>query len=241
MARQLRHLYTGPEACHYLANTPMTTESRVLIDVAPAELEELLEQGWRRFGPVYFRPVCGSCTECVSVRVPVATFAPSANMRRVLSRAKELRIEIGPPRVDAQRLELHARWYAARQGARGWDANELDEDSYSLQFCFPHPSAREFTYWEGERLIAVGITDETPHALSAVYCFYEPERAELSPGTLNVLVALGHAKSRGLAHVYLGYRVEECASLRYKGRFTPQERLRGRVEPGEPARWVLVE
>jgi arginine-tRNA-protein transferase len=241
MARLLRHMITGPEACHYLATPPMTTESKVMIDVSPEELEALLAQGWRRFGPVYFRPVCASCTECVSVRVPVEGFVLSPNMRRVLQRAKALRIEIAAPRIDEARLALHARWYAGRQEARGWDASELDEESYGLQFCFPHPAAREFSYWDGETLVAIGITDQTPRALSAVYCFYAPEFAHLSPGTLNVLIALEHARANGLAHVYLGYRVEACASLQYKGRFTPQERLRGKVEPGETPRWERVE
>jgi arginyl-tRNA--protein-N-Asp/Glu arginylyltransferase len=241
MARSLRHMITGPEACHYLPAAAMTTESRVMIDVAPAELEELLELGWRRFGPVYFRPVCAACTECVSVRVPVQEFAPSSNMKRVTARAKEVRVEVNRPIVDAQRLALHGRWHASREGARGWGATDLDRDSYSLQFCFPHPSAREFSYWLGEELIGVGITDETPRALSAVYCYYTPEHPELSLGTLNVLIALEHARQKGLTHLYLGYRVEECPSLRYKGRFTPQERLRGRLEPGEPSRWERFE
>jgi arginyl-tRNA--protein-N-Asp/Glu arginylyltransferase len=240
MARLLRHLITGPEGCHYLPGTPMTTESRVMVEVSPRELEELLELGWRRFGPVYFRPICTGCTECVSVRVPVEPFVPSANMKRVLQRAKSLRIEIERPTVDDLRLELHSRWHRSREGSRGWDTSDLDRESYALQFCFPHPSAREFSYWEGDQLVAIGITDQTPNALSAVYCYYAPEHSELSLGTLNVLTALAYAKQQELAHVYLGYRVEACESLRYKGRFLPQERLRGRLEPGDPPRWELL-
>ena len=241
MARSLRHMITGPEACHYLPDAAMTTESRVMIDVSPEELEELLELGWRRFGPVYFRPVCTGCTECVSVRVPAAQFTPSPNMKRVMQRAKGLRIEVARPTVDDARLELHARWHTSREGSRGWASSDLDRESYALQFCFPHPSAREYSYWSGDELVAIGITDQTPRALSAVYCYYAPEHRELSPGTLNVLVALEHAKAQALSHVYLGYRVEACPSLHYKGRFTPQERLRGRLEPGETSRWEPFE
>jgi arginine-tRNA-protein transferase len=230
-------MITGPEACHYLAEPQMTTESRVMIDVSPEELEQLLELGWRRFGPVYFRPICAACTECVSVRVPVASFTPSRNMRRVLTRASSLRIEVARPTVDDQRLALHSRWHASRESERGWNATDLDRDSYSLQFCFPHPCAREFSYWDHDELVAIGISDQTPRALSAVYCFYAPERGELSPGTLNVLIALEHARRALLEHVYLGYRVEGCPSLVYKGRFTPQERLRGKQEPGDSSRW----
>lgn len=86
----------------------------------------------------------------------------------------------------------------------------------------------------------MGIADETPQALSLVYCFHEPARAGLSLGTANVLAGMEYARSHGLPHVYLGYRVEDCASLRYKGRFRPQERLHGRPDFGEVPRWVLA-
>ena len=62
--------------------------------------------------------------------------------------------------------------------------------------------------------------------------------ARLSLGTYNVLCALQYAKRRRLAHLYLGYRVEGCLSLKYKGRFLPQERLRGRVDPPMAPRWA---
>ena len=238
MARLLRHLITGPDVCHYLADMAMTTESRVMVDVSPHELEELLDLGWRRFGPVYFRPICGGCGECISVRVPVAGFSPSANMKRVQQRARHLRVEVGRPTCDDQRLALHAKWHASRQSARGWDASDLDREAYALQFCFPHPSARELTFWDGERLVAVGITDRTPGAMSAVYCYYDPDDERLSPGTLNVLTTIAQARREGLRQVYLGYRVEGCGSLRYKGRFLPQERLEGRPEEGSVPRWV---
>ena len=206
--------------------------------VSPPELEKLLERGWRRFGPVYFRPVCQSCEECVSVRVPVASFAPSPNLKRVARRASHLRVEVGPPAVDDARLWLYRRWHAGREANRGWRPDRIGAESYAMQFCFPHAAAREFTYWEGDMLLGVGIADETPRALSAVYCYYDPARANLSLGTYNVLHAIRYARERGLAYVYLGYRVEGCASLRYKGRFTPQERLFGRVEASQAPRWV---
>jgi leucyl-tRNA---protein transferase len=235
--RLLQHRIAGPEPCPYIDGRSSQTETLLMTGVSPLELERLLERGWRRFGPVYFRPVCDSCDECVSVRVPVATFSLSANLRRVLRRAEGVRVEVGEPAVDEERLALYRRWHGEREVDRGWKPDRIGEESYAMQFCFPHPSAREFSYWEGDRLVGVGIADETPHALSAVYCYYEPHRAGLSLGTLNVLRALEYAREKGLAHVYLGYRVEACASLQYKGRFRPQERLRGRVEGDSTPRW----
>jgi arginine-tRNA-protein transferase len=240
MARLLRQLISGPDVCHYLPGASMTTEARVMIDVSPEELDELLSLGWRRFGPVYFRPVCTACSECVSVRIPLATFAPSANMRRVQRRGRHLSLRYGKPVCDERRLALHRKWHLFRQEARGWEAGELDRESYSIQFCFPHASARELTFWDGDRLVAVGLVDETPSALSAVYCYYDPDDEQLSPGTLNVLACVDRARRRGLSWVHLGYRVADCPSLRYKGRFQPQEQLVGRPGDRDQPRWVPV-
>ncbi len=238
--RLLQHRIAGPEPCPYLAGLSSTTETLLMTGVSPVELERLLERGWRRFGPVDFRPVCGDCTECVSVRVPVARFAPSQNLKRVLKRASRLRVEVSAPIVDEQRLALYRRWHAGREVERGWRPDRIGAESYAMQFCFPHPASREFTYWEGDELVGVGIADETPHALSAVYCYHDPARAKLSIGTVNVLRSIDYAKERGIAHVYLGYCVEGCPSLRYKARFKPQERLTGRLDDTNPPLWDLA-
>jgi len=235
--RLLQHRIAGPEPCPYLDGISSSTETMLMTGVTPVELEDLLERGWRRFGPVYFRPVCATCDECVSVRVPVATFTPSANLRRVLKRGSRVRLEVGEPVVDDVRLALYRRWHESREQERGWKPDRIGIESYAMQFCFPHAAAREFSYWEDEQLVGVGIADETPRALSAVYCYYDPGRSQLSLGTYNILRALEYARHRHLGYVYLGYRVEGCASLQYKGRFQPQERLRGRVDGPQPARW----
>ena len=236
--RLLQHRFAGPEPCPYLPGVSSTTETLLMTGVSPVELERLLEQGWRRFGPVYFRPVCEGCSQCISVRVPVQEFELSPNMKRVARRAAHLRVEVGMPEVDEARLELYRRWHSMREADRGWKPDHIGAESYAMQFCFPHPASREFTYWERDRLVAVAIADETPHALSAVYCYHDPDEAPLSLGTYNVLHSIEYARRHNLAHLYLGYCVEKCASLRYKGRFRPQERLATRVAAGETARWV---
>ena len=235
--RLLQHRLAGPEPCPYLDGLSSTTETMLMTGVTAAELDDLLERGWRRFGPVYFRPVCAGCDECISVRVPVDTFSPSVNLRRVLRRAAHVRLEVGEPTVDEARLRLYRRWHASREAERGWKPDRIGVESYAMQFCFPHSAAREFSYWDDDELIGIGIADETARALSAVYCFYDPGRSHLSLGTYNVLRALDYARHRRLGHVYLGYRVEGCASLRYKGRFQPQERLRGRADGPQHPRW----
>jgi arginine-tRNA-protein transferase len=52
------------------------------------------------------------------------------------------------------------------------------------------------------------------------------------------MLCLSLARERGIPHVYLGYRVLGCASMRYKATFRPHELLLGRPAPDEEPRWV---
>ena len=56
MAVELQHFQSDENACDYLPQERATIEYRVLAELQPEELEALLERGWRRFGPVVFRP-----------------------------------------------------------------------------------------------------------------------------------------------------------------------------------------
>ena len=68
--------------------------------------------------------------------------------------------------------------------------------------------------------------DALPDGLSAIYFFYDPDERHRSLGTFNVLSIIDAARQRGLPWVYLGYYVEGCGSVEYKGRFRPNEVLR---------------
>jgi arginyl-tRNA--protein-N-Asp/Glu arginylyltransferase len=242
MAQLLQHFTEPPGPCSYLPEQQSSLEYKLMTDVTAQELEELLCRGWRRFGPTYFRPACQACTRCITLRIPTASFKPNRSQRRAQAACAHLRVEVGEPRVDAARLALYHRWHAWREEARQWEASEIGPREYFLQFAFPHPSAREVAWYDdeaqgGPRLVAVGLCDETPQSWSAAYFFFHPDYAHCSPGTANVVKQVELARERGLPHVYLGYRVQECASLRYKGTFRPHELLEGRPAPEEAPRW----
>src|SRR4051812_42136122 len=115
MARQLQHLVEQPRQCSYLADRDATLEHRVLLEVSIAETEALLLRGWRRFGPDYFRPACGPCSECVPTRIPTESFHPSKSQRRAREKCKALEIRVGPPECDQERLDLYHSWHASRE------------------------------------------------------------------------------------------------------------------------------
>ena len=222
-------------------------EYRLLLDVEGDELDALLERGWRRFGPAYFRPSCAACSACVPLRIPAAEFRASQQQRRTWNRARgRIRMVEAAPTIDAARLDLYHRWHSAQGDKRDWPADILDAEEYHQQFAFPHPCGRELTYWDDRpegggppRLVGVAITDVTPRAVSAVYTFHDPDYRRMSLGTLSILFQIELARRTGRPWVYLGYRVLGCLSSEYKGRFQPHELLDGPCDLDELPRWRL--
>ena len=231
--RLLEKMVEKPHPCAYLPAQSASLEVRVMLDVSADEMDTMLERGWRRFGPIYFRPACASCTECVSLRVEVEHFEPSKSQRRAARACSHLRRVVGPPRVDDARLALYAKWHAGREDARGWQPNGQTAERYSLEFAYPHPCAREAAFYDddsGGRLVGIGLFDSTPRALSAAFFFHDPDYARMSLGSANILALVEDARASARPHVYIGYRVDGCASLRYKAAFRPHQLLRERPE-----------
>ena len=244
MAVLVQHFIEPPRTCSYLQDRLASLETKVMIDITPAELEEMLIRGWRRFGPFYFRPACTPCQECVSIRIPTADFTPSKAQRRAKKACGDLRVVLGPPSVDRARLALYHRWHSFREGERGWEGSKLDARGYQMEFAFPHPAARELAYYDDNpasgkapKLVGVAICDETPKAWSAVYFFYDPDYARRSLGIYNVLYQIDLARQKAIPYIYPGYRIAGCASMRYKSTFRPHELLFTRPALDEAPRW----
>lgn len=226
-----------PRACSYLPHERAQLETFLLDDVSEAELESLLSRGYRRFGPSYFRPRCASCFGCDSLRIVADTFAPTKSQRRATRNAAGFRRVVQPPIVDRARLDLYQRWHAAREDVRGWDPNPMSLEDYAVHFAWPHPCAREVAFFDGTKLIGLGLWDYTPNATSAVFFYFDPAYGHASLGIANVVLGVEDARRDGRPHVYLGYRVKGCRSLEYKGRFAPCEQLEGRPTLNDTPVW----
>lgn len=220
--------YTAPPGqCGYLPDQTWRLEYEHVAALSPDEYLRRIEEGWRRFGHVLFRPRCRQCAACQSLRVAVPRFRPDRSQRRCVKlNAGAVELVIGEPAVDGERLALYDRYHAFQADAKGWpDHPAKDAFSYATSFV-DHPfPVEEWRYYLGDRLIGVGYVDALPGALSAIYFFYDPDQRRRSLGTWNVLCVLDEAARRGIPWVYLGYYVAGCASMGYKGRFAPNEVL----------------
>jgi leucyl-tRNA---protein transferase len=241
MALVLGEFTAAESACMYLPPRMASNQYRTMVEVSAEEFQEMLARGWRRFGPVYFRPACGGCRECVPIRVPVKAFQSTKSQRRAHQKCASLKLEIGTPKADDERLALYHRWHRMRETERGWPESAITKDEYQMEFCWPHPCAREFAYYEGTRLVAIGYVDQTPEALSSIYFFYEPEYKERAIGIASVLREIETARELGLIYLYLGFRVLGCPSMEYKTQFRPHELLVGRPAADEEPVWLPEE
>ena len=237
MALEHARFPTPQHPCSYLPGRLAVQDVRLLTDVSPEETEHLVERGWRRFGPEYFRPVCVGCEECVSLRVPVQEFAASRSQRRVVRKCADVEVTVSAPTVNEERLVLYQKWHESREEACGWNENRLTGEEYAQQFCFPHVCGREMCYRLGGRLMGVGLVDLMPRSISSIYFYYDPDFASLSPGMFSALCEILFARQMGKEFVYFGYRVAGCRSVAYKSAYRPHELLTGRPGDEEKPVW----
>ncbi|MCH2365015.1 MAG: arginyltransferase [Planctomycetes bacterium] len=222
---EVAQLDTEPELCPYLPDRDARTRYQLVADLLPSEYDEKLEKGWRRFGSILFSPLCSGCSECLSMRVPVDRFEPSRSQRRVLRKNSDLRVEVGEPRIDEERLDLYRAHHADREARRGWPSVTMSSEEYYETFCFNAVSTLEFCYRLDERLVAVAYVGEAERSLNSIYAFIDPDFPRRSLGVFDVLCEIEEARRLGKRHLYLGYYVNGCKSMEYKAAYRPYELL----------------
>ncbi len=216
-----------PARCGYLPDQMWQYENALIHTMTPSEYERYVEQGWRRFGRMMFRPRCPSCSACRSLRIDVARFRPNRSQRRnERLNSQTVTLTVGEPSLSPEALALYDRYHAYQSAAKGWPEHQpADAGGYIDSFLDQPFPIEEWRYTIGDRLVGVGIVDRLPKSLSAVYFFSEPAERKRGLGTWNVLSVLRRAAELKLPFVYLGYHVPECQSLAYKDHFRPNQIL----------------
>jgi arginine-tRNA-protein transferase len=220
-----------PFPCPYL---PGRAARQILLrppSFAPGLYHSFLDLNYRRLGGLVYRPACDGCRECRSLRVLVDEFRPSRGQRRCLARNADVSVEIADPEPTDEKHALYRRYLKSRHDGQ---MSGSREEFQSFLYAAP-PLTREWVYRAEGRLIAVGIADVEPHALSAVYFYFDPDEAARSPGVLNVLFLIEDCRRRGVPFLYLGYYVAGSPSMAYKAGYRPNQVLGedGRWRPGE--------
>ncbi len=227
-----RFFVTSPSPCPYL---PGRNERKVFTELSgdnAMELNDALGRiGFRRSQNVAYRPSCGDCTACVSVRIVTEEFRPNASQRKLLKRHSDLVVSACKAWSTEEQYALLHRYLQARHPGGGM--TEMDEMDYADMVEHSPVESYIIEYREPSvdgdapgRLVGACLTDRQGDGLSMIYSFFETED-ESRPGMGNYII-LDHilrAAKSGLPYVYLGYWVEGSKRMQYKVRYRPLEKL----------------
>ncbi len=212
------------ETCPYLPNR-LAVLPFYLTDfrAEPEAFDQALEEGVRRSGIFIYHTQCPGCNACEPIRIPVQDFELRRRHRRVLKKAEgELRVEIGEPVIDRQRVELYNKHKVGR--GLGEPGSEVDLRSLKEFIGITCCDSREFRYYRGKDLVGVAIADVGRDAMSAVYCYFDSELSDLSIGNFSVLKQIEACREWGIKYLYLGFYVAGNAHMKYKANYLPHER-----------------
>lgn len=226
-----RFYVTSPAPCPYL---PDKKERKVFTELKGPHADSLNDAlsriGFRRSQTVAYRPSCADCQACVSVRVVASDFRPSSTQRRNLRRNSDLIVTECRPWATTEQFELLQRYLGIRHPGGGMasmdevDFADMVEHTPVTSFVteYREPPRGQ----EPGRLVGVCLTDRQADGLSMIYSFYDPEHeTRTGLGNYIILDHIRRAAESGLPYVYLGYWVEGSASMQYKVRYRPLERL----------------
>lgn len=217
--------YIPPEtACAYLPDRMSQLEYRVIPDLTPQEYLTLVQNGWRRFGQMLFKPRCAACTACQPIRILVDQFKPDRSQRRVIKANQDTKLIIGKGVLDDERLHLYFKHHAHHAEQKGWPEPENGTDHISNILNGPFP-VEEWAYFVDGKLVAVSYIDHLDEGYSGIYFYHDPDYRDRSLGNWICLSLIEQAQQNKLPYVYLGYYINGCRSMEYKGRFRPNQVL----------------
>lgn len=219
MSESLVFYQDSPHPCSYLEEQEATN---IYPDPNQAMTNHLyshlIQHGFRRSGDLAYRPHCLSCQACVPVRINTAEFRLNRSQRRCIQRNKALNVSHHSASFNAEHYDLYCRYLAARHVGGGMDNPSKESYVNFLTSTWSETSFIEIR--EGQRLVAVAVTDYVQHGLSALYTFFDPEMRAYSLGTYAILQQIDIAKTHCLPWVYLGYWISNCQKMKYKQNFS---------------------
>lgn len=226
------------DKCSYLEGKHQTTHYKAIEECTASFCQELIERGYRRFGKIFFRPECSTCSECQSIKIDVQSFNFSASQRRVLRKASSIKSYIRKPTLSKEHLELFDKYHLYMQEKKGWEQTPKSAQTYYSSFVDAHYDfGYEVLYYLDDKLIGVDLIDILEDGVSSIYFYYDPDYSNYSLGRLSLYNQILFAQRWHKRWIYLGYYVQDCPSLSYKSHYTPYLTLEGRPNLDEEAIW----
>lgn len=226
------------DKCSYLDGKEQSTYYKVINDCSAEYCQDLIERGYRRFGKMYFRPICSTCNECQSIKIDVENFTFSKSQRRVMKKAEHIKGYMQKPSMSKEHLELFEKYHLYMKEKKNWEHSSVTPQSYYSSFVDAHNDfGYEILYYDQDKLIGVDLIDILEDGISSIYFYYDHDYLDLSLGKLSLYNQIKYAKNSNKKWIYLGYYVEDCPSLSYKSHYKPYLTLKGRPDTSEDYEW----
>ena len=226
------------DKCSYIEGKEQTTHYKVIEDSTSQNCQDLIERGFRRFGKMYFRPICSDCQECQSIKIDVNNFTFSKSQKRIINKAKNIKIYVQTPSLSQAHLDLFEKYHLHMKDKKEWNYSETTPEHYYQSFVSGHNEfGYEVLYFDEDKLIGVDLIDILEDGISSIYFYYDPDYCKYSIGKLSLYNQIKYAKRNSKKWIYLGYYVKECPSLSYKAEYKPYITLKGRPSESEEFSW----
>ena len=209
--------------CPYIKGEVFRSESYVLDDVGEDEIDILLSRGYRHFGRYFFRPVCRTCHKCLPIRIPLRSYRFSRNAKRLFrkNRGFDIRI-IDAPSPGEEHFNLY-RKHKLRFPEEDDHAETFE--TFAEAFFTNHVFSKTMEIRDSGKLVAVTHLDWGRNSVSAVYCYYDTDYLEHSPGRFSIYKGMELASAYEKEYYYLGYYIKDNPHMSYKGDYRPHEIL----------------
>jgi len=228
--------------CSYFDHEVSDIRYKYMHSCTTEQYQVMLERGWRRFGKMHFVPECKGCTKCVSMRIDVANYKFSKSEKRVISKNQDTKLYIRPPSMTLEHLNLYDKYHAFMNSKKDWPYSPIDPNEYQKSYVEGKEEySKEFLYMKDNKLVGVALVDILPQSMSAIYCYYDHDYADLSIGKFSILAQIKIAKEMNIPYIYLGYWIKDHLSMGYKESYTPFEVLDNRPSIDEATQWRKYE
>lgn len=227
----VRVLQTVEHQCGYYRDRKARN---LVIDPSADHLDTIFNavvtSGFRRAGDLIFRPHCRGCQACEATRIPVDRFRPSRAQSRNLRRNDDLNTRMVPARYREEYYDLYRDYVDRKHSGGGMDNPDPEDFEGFLLSRWSDTVFLEIR--QGDRLLAVAVTDRLSSGLSAVYTFWDPVESHRGLGVFAILSQIEAVRQEGLPYLYLGYWIDHHPKMHYKIHYRPIELFRD-------GRWIV--
>jgi len=210
--------------CAYFGDGRISTIEYLFADeVCSGRFHEFLADGYRRVGSIFYHNVCKECSDCKSLRLEPGRFNLSRSQKRALKKNQDIRMEIrSPTLITGEKIDLYRRYLDSKHSGKG-EKEIRDYETVLSNIHYGYAHSVEMDYYDGDKLIGVGIVDEADDALSSNYFYYDTDYLERRLGVFSILKEIFLARVMEKKYYYLGFYIEETDKMSYKKYFRPNQ------------------